>query len=319
MIKTLCYISKINKIKKEMKVLFLESMKNMKISFIEEENKIKYEEYYFSLIPKPNDIEIKEIETNGFKVFWTINNNYNNINEIKYKIEIKKDNTNDNFIQIDVGKNNNYKFNNLEKNTNYEIRICSIYQDLMSNWTKIYKIKTGFFDSVILNEIKKGEEYLNKLYEWTGYKKMELLYRATRDGSDSNIFHNKCDNQGPTICLCKNDKGSIFGGYISSSWTSEEGPHGASHSFLFALLNIHGTVPTIFPNLDKYHSTYNASSYNSIFCQVGHTHDLYIANNFLINDYSYSDFSLTYKDVLGKGKSIFTGDPNNNNIFLKKY
>ena len=90
----------------------------------------------------------------------------------------------------------------------------------MSNWTKIYKIKTGFFDSVILNEIKKGEEYLNKLYEWTGYKKMELLYRATRDGSDSNIFHNKCDNQGPTICLCKNDKGSIFGGYISSSWTS---------------------------------------------------------------------------------------------------
>ena len=48
----------------------------------------------------------------------------------------------------------------------------------------------------------------------------EKLYRATRDGSDSNIFHNKCDNQGPTICLCKNDKGSIFGGYISSSWTS---------------------------------------------------------------------------------------------------
>ena len=41
----------------------------------------------------------------------------------------------------------------------------------MSNWTKIYKIKTGFFDSVILNKIKKGEEYLNKLYEWRGYKK----------------------------------------------------------------------------------------------------------------------------------------------------
>ena len=38
----------------------------------------------------------------------------------------------------------------------------------MSNWTKIYKRKTGFFDTVILNEIKKREEYLNKLYEWTG-------------------------------------------------------------------------------------------------------------------------------------------------------
>ena len=103
---------------------------------------------------------------------------------------------------------------------------------------------------------------------------------------------------------------------ISSSWTSEGGPHGASHSFLFTLVNIYGTVPTIFPNLDKWHSTYNGSQYNPIFGHVGNTHDLYIANNFLFHHYSYSDFSLTYKDVLGKGKSIFTGDPNNNNKLI---
>ena len=44
---------------------------------------------------------------------------------------------------------------------------------------------------------------------------MELIYRGTEDGGDNINFHKKCDNQGPTIILCKNDKGNIFGGYAS--------------------------------------------------------------------------------------------------------
>ena len=28
---------------------------------------------------------------------------------------------------------------------------------------------------------------------------MELIYRGSRDGTTSNIFHNKYDNKGPTI------------------------------------------------------------------------------------------------------------------------
>jgi hypothetical protein len=94
----------------------------------------------------------------------------------------------------------NYLNNNLEKNTNYEIEICSIYKNIISDWTKL-KIKTSAIDSLIINESERREEFINKLYEWSGYKKMELIYRGTRDGSGSNIFHNKCDNQGPTICL----------------------------------------------------------------------------------------------------------------------
>ena len=44
-------------------------MKNLKISFIEDENQIKYEEYYFNGIPIPQDIDFKEIGTSNFKVF----------------------------------------------------------------------------------------------------------------------------------------------------------------------------------------------------------------------------------------------------------
>ena len=44
MIKILSYVSKINKYQKEMRKLFQELMKNLKISFIEKERTIKYEE-----------------------------------------------------------------------------------------------------------------------------------------------------------------------------------------------------------------------------------------------------------------------------------
>ena len=35
---------------------------------------------------------------------------------------------------------------------------------------------------------------------------MKLLYRGTRDGMEGNYFHNKCNNEGPTISLFKNEK-----------------------------------------------------------------------------------------------------------------
>ena len=77
---------------------------------------------------------------------------------------------------------------------------------------------------------------------------MELIYRGTRDGSGASIFHNKCDNQGPTICLFKNEKDNIFGAYASISWASNNTNNYANGSFLFTLTNIHGAAQTKFPN-----------------------------------------------------------------------
>ena len=81
---------------------------------------------------------------------------------------------------------------------------------------------------------------------------MELLYRGTRDGSESTIFHNKCDNKGPTICLCQNEKDNIFGGYASISSESSGGNKSANGSFLFTLINIYNTAPTKYPNTKNY-------------------------------------------------------------------
>ena len=128
-------------------------MKNLKISLIEEKSTIKYEEYYFNGIQIPKEIEFKEIGSNSFKVSWKIDEiNILNIDkkEIKYRLEIRKENSNGEFCQLYEGNENNYLVNNkIEKNTNYEIRICSFYKDIISNWTNIHKIKTKNFDSLI--------------------------------------------------------------------------------------------------------------------------------------------------------------------------
>ena len=144
---------------------------------------------------------------------------------------------------------------------------------------------------------------------------MELLYRGTRDGSGSNIFHNKCDNQGPTICLFKNEKGNIFGAYASISWTSNSSYYNANGSFLFTLTNIYGTVPTKYPNTQNYgNAVYHNSGYGPTFGG----HDLYISNDCLNNTSSYASIGHSYPDALGRGNSIFSGDVNTHYFKLQE-
>ena len=64
MIKTLSYISKINKSQKQMKNLLGEFISNLNISFEKEKNVILYEEYYFNGLILDKDIEIKDIKIN---------------------------------------------------------------------------------------------------------------------------------------------------------------------------------------------------------------------------------------------------------------
>ena len=77
---------------------------------------------------------------------------------------------------------------------------------------------------------------------------MELIFRGTRDGMTNTAFHNKCDNKGETITLIKNEKGNLFGGYASISWTGNNNYYSAPESFLFTLSNVYNTEPTKFPS-----------------------------------------------------------------------
>ncbi len=189
---------------------------------------------------------------------------------------------------------------------------------MIGHWSEIKKVRTNnCIDSIILKESNREEEFLEKIFEWTQYKELELLYRGTRDGDTAKQFHNKCDNIGPTIYLAKNEKGNIFGGYTSISWTSPSFDNvfkSDSFSFLFTLTNIYGTEPIRFPYSDNKGNIRHNKDQGPTF--GGNDADLSIYNNFL-NKNSYVGFPVRYKDSLSKGKSIFTGDFNNNNNNLK--
>ena len=311
----LSYISKINKNKKEINNLYGTLIKNLKITYNEESKIINFDEYYFNGLQIPKDIEFKNITNNSLGIIWKIDNiNILNIEQknIKFNVEIRKKNSKKKYITVYKGNKNNCFIGNLKKNTNYEIRICSIYNNLLGNWSEIQNVKTlqiyYDYDSDILNGSEKKIEFLKKIFEWTGCTKMQLLYRGTRDGSTSDIFHKKCDNKGPTICLYKNNKGNIFGGYSSISWTNSGNSRSAPDSFIFTLSNIYGIQPTKFINKEVNKSVYHNSNNGPSFYD-----DIWVQKDFKDSkSLTYFTFPRAYKDSLGKGKSLFTGDTNNN-------
>ena len=85
--------------------------------------------------------------------------------------------------------------------------------------------------------------------------------------------------------------------------------------FIFSLVNIYNVEPIKFPknNNDNY-AVYHGSHYGPAF---GGGFD--IASNYdKLLDNAHSNFPYSYQDTSGKGKSIFTGNTNNNNLEHKE-
>ena len=160
-------------------------------------------------------------------------------------------------------------------------------------------------DSIILEQSNRKEEFLKLILEWTGHKKLKLLYRGTKDGINSKKLHDKCDNQGKTITLYRNDKGNIFGGYASIPWSSEGGTwKSAPDSFIFTLTNIYNYKPTKLPAKKQgmnYKEVYHNESYGPTF---GNDLGLYSNNKGWALKFE------TYEGLLGKTNSLFTGEEN---------
>ena len=225
-LKTLSYISNINKNKKEILSLLGKLIKNINISYNEEKGQIYFDNYYFNGVYIPKNFKNEDISSNSIKLFWEIDNfiieNLDK-NKLEFKVEIRKQNSNENFIKVYEGSNYNCIIDNLIKSTYYEIRICSKYNDIFGEWSDIYQIKTDFIsESKILNKEEKNK-LLNLLASVANGKNiyLKLIYRRGGDMSYE-TFHSKCDNKGPTVVLCK-AKNEKFGGYTNVNWESVNG------------------------------------------------------------------------------------------------
>ena len=101
LIKLLTYVSKLNKNQKEIKKLSKILMKNLKLNFIGDN--IQYHEYFFNGLSVPKDIQFSENNAFEFKISWNIDDlNLLNIdkNKIKYKLELKEENTEEHFKSV---------------------------------------------------------------------------------------------------------------------------------------------------------------------------------------------------------------------------
>ena len=130
----------------------------------------------------------------------------------------------------------------------------------------------------------------------------------------SKIFHQKCDNKGPTIILYRHINGYIFGGYSSISWSSSGGYQNAPECFIFTLTNIYNTKPTLFNSNNNGKDVYHGENYGPYF---GNSADIGIYADFIKSD-CLSNFPRSYKDTLGKGNSIFTGNMNDSNFKINE-
>jgi hypothetical protein len=120
-----------------------------------------------------------------------------------------------------------------------------------------------------------------------------LLYRATRDGFNSQAFHSKCDGKENTITIIKSNLNYVFGGYASSAWNSSGKWINDSNAFLFSLRR-QGVSPVF---QDKFtvkkaeNALYGNSSYGPTF---GGGHDIFICNESNTNGGSYSNIGHSY-------------------------
>ena len=240
------------------------------------------------------------MDYNKIELSWKIDDIKNlDKNKIKYKIELKKEN--EEFQQIYEGEKNEFIINNLKNNTNYEIRICSIYNEVSGLWSENYNFTIDVCSNILLNSNNKNE-YLKKIYEWSGAKSLELLYRGSRDGMFSKNFHEKCDDKGATITLFRNDKGNIFGGYLPISWKNTGGYQNENRCFIFTLTNIYNIQPTKFVSKNIGEEVYFDNRSGPCFYDTWNYDDSGIRSEAYFGD--------KYQDTTGKGNSIFTGNSN---------
>ena len=232
-------------------------------------------EELFSLI---DNKKIKLIEENK-QIILIFQLPIHKIKEIKFSLKEKEKNDKDRInelfdIVLNLKKENqmlkeenlNFK-NRLEKNEkeiqelvkrieNYENKINSIEienKKVLAIKEKELKLKN--IDSKILTNYDYIELINKRLKNKEILKEKEviykLLYRASRDGDEAKIFHEKCDNKHQIVAVFKTTKGLIFGGYTEKGYKgSGNGTEDDNAFFFFFFLkkiyNVKKGRPAIF-------------------------------------------------------------------------
>ena len=169
----------------------------------------------------------------------------------------------------------------------------------------------------LIDILTKAGDFLNGTLLTTEHKKIlnefygkpeqnwVLIYKASRDGFDSNAFHTRRDNQKPTMTIVRSNNNYLFGGYASEAWVPNVGSYMSdSRAFLFTLTNPHNIPPTKY--LVNPQNTGKALQYHIGYGPIFGQSDIAITSN----QSGYFFFPADYLDSTGKGANTFTGTSN---------
>jgi hypothetical protein len=167
-----------------------------------------------------------------------------------------------------------------------------------------HKNNTLSFHSVALNHNRILQ--LRNLCQLDTFKKCEIVYRASRDGFQAQIFHEKCDQVQNTLTVICTTQNYIFGGFTSKAWDGDKTYKRDDDAFLFSLANPENRPEKLKTQLTN----------NSIYCSpdngptFGAGHDIFISNISNANSQSYSNLGNSYTTQSPSPQSYFAGARN---------
>jgi len=111
------------------------------------------------------------------------------------------------------------------------------------------------------------KEHKKQLEIWIGKGKrnFELIFSLTKDGGTAQAFHDKCNNQGPTVTVVYNDHNSIYGGYASQSWNRTNAHITDAEAFLYQLEYSRDVKRNKFPVKNAQKALYCHTNYGPVF------------------------------------------------------
>lgn len=140
-IKTLYYISEINKNEEKAKDFFIKKIRNSDISFLSDKY-IFYEDYYFNGIPIPKNIKAEKKEGKLY-ISWDLDDSIIkriDFKNISYSIILKSKDLLLGHIS-EITNNKYYYYDNYNENYDYEIKVRTVLDGCYSDWSVIKKCK----------------------------------------------------------------------------------------------------------------------------------------------------------------------------------
>lgn len=119
------------------------------------------------------------------------------------------------------------------------------HEDILKHHMRLFSGHMAKIPSKIITTAEETDIIHDWLIEDKSDGELHLLYDSSTDGFWPEVFHERCNNKGPTLILIETVEGGVVGGYSNSAWDKEAGDHSsANKAFIFGFCGFGLPYPT---------------------------------------------------------------------------